>query len=99
MQRILQEIMKIIILGTPDAWLMRQSSHRSSDPAYYIEDCRILDPHLRYLNLPLLFSKNHFLKNIQLKKQNIIIDKYIINFGFNNFISKGSKNVTKHWEL
>ena len=42
MQRILQEIMKNIILGTSDAWLMRRSSHRPSDPAYYLEDCRIL---------------------------------------------------------
>ena len=41
LQRILQEIMKKIILGTSDAWLMRRSSHRPTDPAYYIEDCRI----------------------------------------------------------
>jgi hypothetical protein len=34
--------MKKIILGTSDAWSMRQSSHRPSNPAYYIEDCRIL---------------------------------------------------------
>ena len=30
------------MLGTSDAWLMRRSSHRPTDPAYYIEDCRIL---------------------------------------------------------
>ena len=42
LQRILQEIMKKI-LGTSDAWLMSHLSHRSSDPAYYIEDCRISD--------------------------------------------------------
>jgi hypothetical protein len=42
LQRILQEIMKKIIPGTSDAWAMRQSSHRPSNPAYYIEDCRIL---------------------------------------------------------
>ena len=41
LQRILQEIMKKKILGTSDAWSMRQSSHRPSVPAYYIEDCRI----------------------------------------------------------
>ena len=36
LERIMQEIMKKkIILGTLDAWLMR------SNPAYYIEDCRI----------------------------------------------------------
>ena len=34
LQRILQEIMKKIILGTSDAWL-------TSEPAYYILDCRI----------------------------------------------------------
>ena len=31
-----------IMLGTSDAWLMSRSSHRPIDPAYYIEDCRIL---------------------------------------------------------
>ena len=29
------------MLETSDAWLMSRSSHRPSDPAYYIEDCRI----------------------------------------------------------
>ena len=42
MQRILQEITKKEIkLGTSDAWSMRRSSQQPSDPAYYIEDCRI----------------------------------------------------------
>ena len=41
LERILQEIMKKIMLGTSDAWSMRRSFHRPSDPAYYIEDCRI----------------------------------------------------------
>ena len=34
-------IMKKIILGISDAWSMSRSSHRPSEPAYYIEDCRI----------------------------------------------------------
>ena len=29
------------MLGTSDAWSRSRSSHRPSDPAYYIEDCRI----------------------------------------------------------
>ena len=29
------------MLGTSDAWAMSRSSHRPSEPAYYIEDCRI----------------------------------------------------------
>ena len=33
--------MKKIMLGTSDTWLMSHSSHRPSEPAYYIEDCRI----------------------------------------------------------
>ena len=33
--------MKKIMLGTSDAWLMSRLSHRPSDQAYYIEDCRI----------------------------------------------------------
>ena len=38
MQRILKEIMKKkMILGTSDAWSMRRSSHRPSDPAYYLK--------------------------------------------------------------
>ena len=32
---------KKIILGTSDAWSMSRSSQRTSNPAYYIEDCRI----------------------------------------------------------
>ena len=42
LQRILQEIMKKIILGTSDAWAMRQSFHQPSNPTYYIENCQIL---------------------------------------------------------
>ena len=30
------------MLETSDAWSMSCSSHRPSEPAYYIEDCRIL---------------------------------------------------------
>ena len=33
--------MKKIMLGTSDTWSMSHSSHRPSDPAYYIEDCWI----------------------------------------------------------
>ena len=33
--------MKKIMLGTSDTWLMSRLSHRPSNPAYYIEDCRI----------------------------------------------------------
>ena len=33
--------MKKIMLGTSDAWSMSRSSIRPSEPAYYIEDCRI----------------------------------------------------------
>ena len=40
LQRILQEIMKKIILGTSDAWSMSHSSQRPSEPVYYIEDCQ-----------------------------------------------------------
>jgi hypothetical protein len=29
------------MLGISDAWSMSRLSHRPSDPAYYIEDCRI----------------------------------------------------------
>ena len=41
MQRILQEIMKKMIVGTSDPWSMSHSSQRPSEPVYYIEDCRI----------------------------------------------------------
>ena len=41
LQRILKEIMKKKLFGTSDTGSMRRSSHRSSDPGYYIEDCRI----------------------------------------------------------
>ena len=30
------------LFGTLDAWSMRQSSQGPSNPAYYIEDCRVL---------------------------------------------------------
>ena len=42
LQRILQEIMKKKILGTSETWSMSHLFQRPSDPAYYIEDCRIL---------------------------------------------------------
>ena len=29
------------LLGTSDAWLTSRLSHRPSEPAYYIVDCRI----------------------------------------------------------
>ena len=29
------------MLGTSDTWSMSRSSHRPSNPAYFIEDCRI----------------------------------------------------------
>ena len=45
MKGILQEIMK-----KNSAWSMRQSSHRPSDQAYDIEDCRILGESLACVN-------------------------------------------------
>ena len=42
--------MKKIILGTSDPWSLSPSSHRTSDPAYYIEDCRISGHHLRIVS-------------------------------------------------
>ena len=42
LQRILQEIKKKIILGTPGAWSMSRLSQLATEPAYYILDCRIL---------------------------------------------------------
>ena len=33
-----------IILGPSDTWSMRRSTQRPSNPAYYIEDCRIFGP-------------------------------------------------------
>ena len=42
LQRILQEIMQKILLGTSDAWSTIRLSHRPSDPAYYIVNWRIL---------------------------------------------------------
>ena len=42
MQRVLQEIMKKKIFETWDAWSKSCLSQQPSDPAYHIEDCRIL---------------------------------------------------------
>ena len=36
--------MKKKILGMSDAWSTSPLSHRSSEPAYYIVDCRIYGP-------------------------------------------------------
>ena len=36
-----KNLSKKVILGTSDAWSMSHLAHRSSDPAYYIEDCQI----------------------------------------------------------
>ena len=43
LHRILQEIMKKIILGTSDAWSMIHLSHRPSNPPYYIVNWQIFD--------------------------------------------------------
>ena len=34
--------MKKIIFRTSEAWMTSRLSHRPSEPAYYIVDCRIL---------------------------------------------------------
>ena len=67
MERILQEIIKEITLGTSDAWAMRRSSHHPSNSAYYIEDCRILDtsdfklePQCRLFNNDFFLVAGHF---------------------------------------
>ena len=41
LQRIFQDFMKKIILGTSDTWSMSRLSHWPSDPTYYIVDWRI----------------------------------------------------------
>ena len=64
LQRILQEIMKKIILGTSDAWSMSRSSHQPSDPAYYIEDCRIYSKEKNLLSKSCL-SWNWIAKDLQ----------------------------------
>ena len=45
LQRILQEIVKKIILGTSGAWSMRQLSNRPSKLVYYIEDFQTTVPY------------------------------------------------------
>ena len=42
--------MKKKILGTSDTWSTSRLSHRPSDPAYYIVDCRISDNQIKYEN-------------------------------------------------
>ena len=43
------------MLGTSDAWLMSCLAHRPNDPAYYIEDCRILRMLYQKLIHPILY--------------------------------------------
>ena len=50
--------MKKIILGTSDSWSTIRLSHRPSNPAYYIEDCRISNV---VTNLLLDFKKSYWL--------------------------------------
>ena len=40
----MKEITKKKKLGTSHTWSLSRSSHRLSDPACYIEDCRISEP-------------------------------------------------------
>ena len=49
---------KKIMLGTLDAWSMSHLSHRPSDPAYYIEDCRIFVFLYKLLVLILAIGRN-----------------------------------------
>ena len=52
LQRILQDFMKKIILGTSDAWSTSCLSHRPREPGYYIVDCRIS---ATYSSIPALY--------------------------------------------
>ena len=63
--------MKKIMLGTSDAWSMSHSFHRPSEPAYYIEDCRILS---------ICGSKNIY-SNCQDFSGTMTIKKWTINWG------------------
>ena len=59
--------MKKKILGTSDAWSTSRLSHRLSEPAYYIVDCRIFSV-LHQINLLVIISKKislFFLKRIE----------------------------------
>ena len=42
---------KKIMLVTSDAWSMSHLSHRPSEPAYYIEDCRISAPTVHIISI------------------------------------------------
>ena len=44
--QVYKKLWKKIMLGTSYAWSMSWTSHRPSDTAYYIEDCRISMPSL-----------------------------------------------------
>ena len=84
LQRILQEIMKKIILGTSDAWSMRRSSHRPSDPAYYIKDCPISNT---------IGAKTFLLKSVSTKVEptlnSFLIDTTtILGFNFGTYLAK-----------
>ena len=47
---------KNVILGTSDAWLTSRLSHRPSEPAYYVVDCRILN-YVRLANITMAIYK------------------------------------------
>ena len=76
-------------IGKSDPWLTSRLSHRPSEPAYYIVDCRILIllKQQVYLNLHELSKLNmEFFTHIRLKKQ--------LKCNWTSFLCKGT-NVQK----
>ena len=57
-----KKLCKKIILGISDGWFMSHSSHQPSEPAYNIEDCRILD----YVPSWLVLAEIKFLLHVSL---------------------------------
>ena len=47
------------MLGTSEAWSMSRLSRQPSDPAYYIEDCRILCRGMNNKTAPLELILTH----------------------------------------
>ena len=75
------------MLGTSDAWLMSRSSQRPSNPAYYIEDCRIFsDDQLTSLaKAEDLTLKTFDLQSLASRSQQCFIKNVLYRMFFTNF--------------
>ena len=93
LQRILQDCMKKIILGTSDTWSTSRLSHRPTEPAYYIVDWRISNLSVKsyfgvFCSIRKPQSLIHFQRNYYFLFAHHMFHRIFYRYFFNEFFSE-----------